>query len=449
MRPRSLVGPMVLIGLGVLFLINNLRPDVPLFRILADYWPYLLVLWGGLRLVEVLIAWAGRRPLPPGRLGGGEITLVIFLCLIGSAMYGAHRQFPGFAFGPFGHRGVEIFGEPFDYPVSIQKPVAGVKRVVVENLRGNVRVAGADAPEVRITGRKTVRAFSRSEADQANAQSGIDVVVQGDQVLIRTNQERITDERRVTSDLEINVPRGVSVEGRGRRGDFDILNIDGNVDVNSANAGVRINQVGGDVRVDLRASDVIRAIGVKGKVEITGRGGDIELETIGGPVTINGMYSGDLEFKSLAQPLHFQSRNTDLLVTRLPGQIRMDLSKLTATDVIGPMRLTTRSRDVTVEQFTQSLSLELERGDVDLRPKQEQMPRIDAKLSSGDIALTLPAGAKFSLKAATDRGEAENEFGPALKLETRDHGATLSGVVGQGAEINVVTRRGAVRVAKE
>lgn len=180
-----------------------------------------------------------------------------------------------------------------------------------------------------------------------------------------------------------------------------------------------------------------------------GRGSDVELENISGAVTVNGSYSGDLEFKNLTQPLHFQSRNTDLLVTRLPGQIRMDLGKLTATDVVGPMRLTTRSRDVVVEQFTQSLELDLERGDIELRPKQAQMPRISAKLASGDIELALPAAARFNLKASTERGEAENEFGPPLKLESRDHGASVNGTVGQGPDLTLVTRRGSLRVTKE
>jgi hypothetical protein len=448
-RSRSLVWPVLLIALGALFLANNLRPEIPLFRLLAAYWPFLLIAWGGLRLAEVLLAMSTDRPLPSGRLTGGEITLVVFICLIGSGMYAANRRFHTIGIGPFGQRGVEIFGEQFDYPLEGQKPAAGVKRILIENLRGNVRVTGTAAPEIRITGRKTVRAFSRSDADQANQQSPLEITVTGDQAVIRTSQERVTDERRISDDLEVSVPRGISLEARGRYGDFDVNDLEGGVDINSDNAGVRLNRIGGDVRVDLRRSDIIRAVDVKGKVELKGRGADIELENIAGPVTVNGSYSGDLEFKNLAQPLHFQSRQTDLLVTRIPGHLRLDLSRLTAANVVGPLRLTTRSRDITIEEFTESLELDLERGDVELRPKAAQLAKIDARVRSGDLNLTLPASAHFDLKATTARGEVENGFGPALKLETRDHGATLSGSVGKGPQISLLTQRGAVRISKE
>lgn len=449
MRPRSLVGPILLIALGVLFLANNLRPDISVFRWLATYWPFLLIAWGVLRLVEVALAAISGRPLPSGRLSGGEIVLVVFICLAGSGMFVASRHFRTISIGPFGHRSVEIFGEQFDYPVTGQKPAPALKRIIVENLRGNVRLAGGDAQEIRVTGRATVRAFSRSDADRANRQAPLEILIQGDVGTIRTNQERVTDERRISHDLEVTVPRNVTVEARGRHGDFDLLDVVGSVDINSDNSGVRLNRIGGDVRIDLRRSDIIRAIDVKGKVELQGRGSDVELENIAGAVTVNGSYSGDLEFKNLAQPLRFQSRQTDLFVTRLPGHLRMDLGQLTGANIVGPVRLNTRSRDITLEEFTQAVEIDLERGDVELRPKGLPLPAINARVRSGDLALALPSAAKFNLKAVTERGEAENGFGPALTLETRNHGATISGAIGQGPQISLLTHRGAVRIAKE
>ena len=55
MRRRSLTGPILIILVGAAFLIYNLRPDIPLFDLLAQYWPFLLIAWGTLRLLEVLL----------------------------------------------------------------------------------------------------------------------------------------------------------------------------------------------------------------------------------------------------------------------------------------------------------------------------------------------------------------------------------------------------------
>ena len=51
MRVRSVVGPLILILLGAVFLINNVRPDLNLFTFIANYWPFLLIAMGVLRLM--------------------------------------------------------------------------------------------------------------------------------------------------------------------------------------------------------------------------------------------------------------------------------------------------------------------------------------------------------------------------------------------------------------
>src|SRR5262249_1609785 len=170
--------------------------------------------------------------------------------------------------------------------------------------------------------------------------------------------ERVPEDRRVTSDLEVIAPRGASIEGRGRQGDFDIADIAGGVEIASDNAGVRLNKIGGNVKLDVKRSDVVRAVDVKGMLEALGaNGGDLEIENIEGPVSINGAFAGNLEFKNLAKPLHFESRNTDFRVERLPGRISMDLAALTGVNLVGPITLTAKSKDIKLAEFTQSLQL--------------------------------------------------------------------------------------------
>ena len=52
MRPRSIIGPLLLILVGALFLVNNLHPGLPWVDLVSKYWPYLLIAWGA--LVHVL-----------------------------------------------------------------------------------------------------------------------------------------------------------------------------------------------------------------------------------------------------------------------------------------------------------------------------------------------------------------------------------------------------------
>src|SRR5689334_16325120 len=204
MRNRSVAGPLILIVIGGLFLWNNLRPDVPLWELISQYWPFFLIAWGVLQLIEIGVAASSSRPLPRG-IGGGGVVLVIFICLIGSGMYFVHHRGAGWHFGP---GRLEMFGEQYDYPVSQQAPAGNARRIVFQNVRGNLRITGGDAPEIRISGRKTIRAFRKTEADQADRETPIDITTEGDHIVVRGNQDRVSGDRRVSSDLEVAVPRG-------------------------------------------------------------------------------------------------------------------------------------------------------------------------------------------------------------------------------------------------
>jgi DUF4097 and DUF4098 domain-containing protein YvlB len=442
MRRHSVTGPLILVAIGAVCLWYNLHPEVRLWDLMAAYWPFLLIAWGLLRLIEVGVNAAANRPLPRG-LSGGEIVLIVFVCLIGSGAYSAHRH--NWNFGP---ARLDVFGEQYDYPVNVQAVAGKGQRIVFQNLRGNLRITGGDLPEIRISGRKNIRAFRKQDADQADRETGIEVVSEGDHIVVRGNVDRVGGDRRVSADLEVTVPRSAAIEAHTRAGDVDVTDVAGDVDVSSDRADVRLNKLGGSARVDLHRSDLIRVADVKGNLDLQGRGSDVQLENVAGQVTVNGSYSGTLSFKNLAKPLHFQSPNTELRVEALPGEINMDLGDLTAKNLVGPIQLKTKSKDVKIEDFTQSLELETERGDIEIAPGRVPLAKIDARSRSGKIELALPDKSAFQLTASADHGDAVNDFGPAIHREGNDRSATLRGSVGNGPTISLTTERGSVLVRK-
>jgi DUF4097 and DUF4098 domain-containing protein YvlB len=436
---------MILVFLGAAFLVNNLNPELRLFTQFAKYWPFLLIGWGVLRLIEILAVAAQGRPLPMRGLSGGEIAIVVLICIIGSTAYSINRHLPNMRFGKWG---VETFGQTYDYQVTGQHAVPAKVRVVFDNLRGNVRVTGVDANEVRVTGRKTVRALDKADADRAHQQTPFEIVMEGERLIVRTNHEKVSDNRAITSDLEVTVPRSATVEARGRYGDFDVSDIEGSVEITSDNAGVRLNRIGGNAKVETGRSDIIRAVAVKGSVDVSGKGTDLEIQEVQGQALIKGSYSGNLDFRNIARNFRFESRNTELAVESLPGQINMDLGDLSGTNLVGPVRLRSNSKDVRLEQFTQSLDLEVERGDIELHPKSPAVPRMTVQLKNGNIEVTLPEKAKFELNARTERGDAQNDFGESVKTEQEGRGTRLIAKAG-GPPINLTTNRGTIRIAKE
>jgi hypothetical protein len=441
MKHRSLTGPLVLLIVGGLFLWRNLHPETPLFELMAQYWPFLLIGWGLLRLVEVALWREGRT----GGFTGGEVVLVVLICVAGSIVWAAREN--GIHIDS---RGLNWWGQSYDYPVEATVPAGSIKRIVFENPRGSIKITGADTTQVAVTGHKSVRAYQRNDADQTNGKTPLEVLPQGDHLLVRTNQDHAPDNQQMTDDLEVTVPHGVSIEARGRTGDYEVTDVTGDLELSTDHGDVRLSKVDGNARLDIGRSDVIRAIDLKGRLDLQGRGSDVELENIGGQVTINGAYNGNLDFKKLAKPLKFEGvRNTELTVQAVPGHINMDLGEFNGTDLIGPIRLIGNSRNIRLEQFTQSLELENQRGDVELHPGKLPLPSIEARTGSGHIELVLPEKANFLLDAVAERGEAMNEFGSSIRQESDGKSATLKGKVGEGPTLHIVSSRGTITVRKE
>jgi hypothetical protein len=57
----------------------------------------------------------------------------------------------------------------------------------------------------------------------------------------------------------------------------------------------------------------------------------------------------------------------------------MDLGEFSATGLLGPVRPVTRARDIQLEQFTQSVEPDTERGDIEMTPGKLPLGAIQAR----------------------------------------------------------------------
>jgi hypothetical protein len=140
--------------------------------------------------------------------------------------------------------------------------------VILESFRGDAKITGGENGELTLSGHKSVRAFETGQADEANTRTPVEVVQEGNTVIIRCHQDDANSRSRVTTNLEITIPKGASVEAVGTLGDFDISSITGDIELSSSNAGVRLQDIGGNVKIDTRRSDLIRCSDVHGSVDL-------------------------------------------------------------------------------------------------------------------------------------------------------------------------------------
>jgi DUF4097 and DUF4098 domain-containing protein YvlB len=454
---RSISGPLVVIAVGLLFFINNFFPEFFSWRSLLRFWPFLLIGLGVIRLVEVLIDAGHARPVQPSFNFGGFVLLIMgcfFLWGLSHAgrTVGARTNwhgFPAFHMDP-----TSMFGEEFDYDMKQSLPVTlpvntNDARLVLEGLRGNVTVTGDDSSEVVVTGHKSIHAFNQHTADQANRTTHVEIVRNGNDIVVRSAGTPERDETTIAYDVDIRVPRRLGLTAQGSPENVTAESLDGNVEISGDRGNVHLTSIGGNVRVETtRRKDLVRAVGIKGNLELRGTGTDLQLEDIVGQVNIQGNYYGTLNFRNLSKPMHFESEQTDLRVEKLPGSISMDLSDFRAEDVTGPLRLRCQSRDIHIANFTNDVEVNVDRGDVELDARRTPLAKITVRLKAGDIDLAIPEKCPFELHASTAQGDVDNQYGNEVETSSEGRSATMKSKAGSGPMIMLTTDRGNVTVKK-
>jgi DUF4097 and DUF4098 domain-containing protein YvlB len=446
---RSIGGPLILIAIGTLFFLNNFYPDVFTWRSLTQYWPFLLIGLGVIRLAEVLFDLSRAKPLPQSQFSMGGIVLVVLACfLFWGVSKGARSRWHG---SPYVHmEPFAMFGDSFDFDVRQSLPVtAGDARIVLEGLRGNVTVSGDDTSEVTLSGHKTIHSFSRRSADQADHRTKIELVRNGNDIVVRSTGTVDRNDLSLSYDVDIKVPRRLGVMAQGSSENIAAESLDGGVDISAGTGNVRLTSIGGDVRVETtRRKALVRAVGIKGNVDLRGTGTDVQLEDIIGQVTIQGNYFGTLDFRNLAKPLHFESEQTDLRVEKLPGSITMDLGDFRADDFTGPLHLRCQSRDVHISNFSNEVEVNVERGDVEISPQRTPLAKIDVHLRAGDVDVTIPEKGLFTLRGTTSQGDVDNQYGGGIETNSEGRTASIKSTTPRGPAVTLTTDRGNITVKK-
>jgi hypothetical protein len=92
-RRGSIVGPVILIGLGVLFLMATLLPDFDLWPILARYWPLILIFIGLGQIFDYFINRDRADGARHGFSGTGIALLVLLILFVAAVWHGGPRRY--------------------------------------------------------------------------------------------------------------------------------------------------------------------------------------------------------------------------------------------------------------------------------------------------------------------------------------------------------------------
>jgi DUF4097 and DUF4098 domain-containing protein YvlB len=127
----------------------------------------------------------------------------------------------------------------------------------------------------------------------------------------------------------------------------------------------------------------------------------------------------------------------------------MDLGKLKMDKVVGPVKFRTGSRDIDATDVSNSIELNVDRGDIQVAQSKGPLPKMDIQTRNGDLTVTLPENAAFVLDGHTGGGEVQNDYGSALETRSDGRSASVKGKTGNGPQLTLVTDRGTLSIKKK
>ncbi|MCI0403098.1 MAG: DUF4097 family beta strand repeat-containing protein [Acidobacteria bacterium] len=452
-RRGSVFGALLLIAIGMLFLYANMNPEFSPWQVLARYWPVLIIFWGLSRLADYFILRNTDQAAAVTRIGAGDIIGLIFILIFGTILTQMVRWGSGDRpWGPwvFNKDVGCLFGQEQEFTEQLEQAWTPGERLELSDLRGDVTVTAAAAPQLRINVRKRFCAPNPADAESLN--QNVHPVLERAPDGFRLRMEGVGNLEPtplVRTDLDVQLPAARELVVGARHGDVILRGTSGNVTLRVEHGDVVIESVKGDVSLDVRHGDVSVA-DVSGSVRVDGRGDEVELRNIGGSAAVLGEYGGPIRLSSIQGPARFESRRTRFTASKIEGEFTTS-GGFRLRGVPGDVQLETKDYDIEAEDVTGEINITNRNGPVRLQvPRAPRYP-ISIETRNGDIELTLPADSGFKIDATARDGEIESDFeGPGLqKSDDRHDNATLAGTVGNGAvAIKLATTHGVIRLRR-
>jgi DUF4097 and DUF4098 domain-containing protein YvlB len=197
----------------------------------------------------------------------------------------------------------------------------------------------------------------------------------------------------------------------------------------------------------------------------------VSLDDVTGSVRLNGDFYEDVRLSKISKSVIFKTSRSDMEIASVPGDLDISSDEVRGTQLNGPTRVVTSSKNIHLEDIAGDLQVQSTNGDVEVTTGDKQpSSKMDITTAHGDVALTLAgkgapekvtigtehgdvtltlaANTGFQIAAATRKGEISSDF-DSLKVSQSNGSSEATGTVGNGnSKLTVGTDTGDIKIGK-
>jgi hypothetical protein len=455
LRRSSILGPLVLITVGIIFLAvqTGHLQGYRLWEWYGRFWPFLLVGAG----VVMLLEWAydqrtqsdPTQPRYRRRVGGGVFTLLVLLAFTGVVLSGVRdggrtRLFNGWNINQ--DNWDEFMGDKHESDQTLAQAFPAGATLLVNNPRGDVTISGtSDDNQIHVSVHKEVYTRSDSDAEAKAQRLSPNLNVNGSSVTLS-----VPAMEGARADLTVTLPATAATTVMANHGNVKITAIKAPVVITANHGDIELSAITGDIttRINNSGSD-LSAHSVTGSLNVEGHSHDSTISDLSGPLTMRGEFFGDAHFERIRGPIKFHTSRTDFQLARLDGQIDISSNAaLSTSEAVGPLTLTTHSRNITLDRISGDVSVTNRNGSVDIT-SAPPLSNVTVENRNGSVSITVPEGSSFAYQFDATNGDIQSDFSQIKSTEEDSHKNAVSGTIGKGGPLlRVTTSQGDISLKK-
>jgi len=335
---------------------------------------------------------------------------------------------------------------------------AGLKNLDVINAFGDIHIVGTDSRLTGWTQKLTVRARTEEVVQQIASNFLCKAELVGDRLRLVVMAPNSSKPHSFKSDLEITVPKSVTVQAHNQYGRTDISELNGDVEAASQFGAMELRNIGGKVRAETSYA-ALKVTGT-GPATLKNQFGVIEADGIRGPLDAVTSYalldardiSGTVKLRNQFGQLHVEHAGQ--------ADLKTSYGELRAKEINGDARLVNQFGRVAAEAITGSVEAETSYGPMDIKgpganficdnqfggitvqATSATLASLEARTSYGALEVRLPANMKPAVQAHTTYGDIESDFPVVIKGRRQDSPAGTP-------RVHLQNQNGKIRVVGE
>lgn len=242
-------------------------------------------------------------------------------------------------------------GVVFEQPISESVPAKTEVEIDISHSHGNITVKGWDEDEVKLEGRKIVKARDEETARMYAEQMKVEIKSEDDKIIVRTirperdMQWKVTQ---ITINYELYAPKRLNITMENTHGDVAVEGFMGSLKLDGRHGNLQVSQIGKDAVINHEHGNIVLSE-IGGSVTVTKKHGEVKVESV----------DGDLK-------MEHEHGDVDLAMIGKGVELKKQHGKLSVANINGPLKIAHEHGVIYLKQIEGNVELSKQHGNIDI-----------------------------------------------------------------------------------